>query len=237
MEAAEEHSDETTPDRPSRHIVRLVLVIIVVRTITAWIGDIIAPSLIPDENGEGGNPLLLILLNTRKRYLLAGKDEAVLAFFGAAMISQILMDPFFYLIGRWYGDAGVRWMERQFGSGITTIENMFKRASYPLVALMPNAYICVLAGAARMRPGVFFLLNIGGTIAAIALARWVGDVASGPLDAVFGFINRYRWWLVGFSAVVIGIQVRQNRRQASVENLEEALDEAVAEEEASREPD
>lgn len=225
----------TAPERkrPSRNVVRLVIAIVVVRTLMAWAGDFFFAWFIPDEdNPEAGNPLLLVLLNTRKRYLLLAKDEPVVVFFAAAMVSQLLMDPLFYLLGRWYGDAGKRWMERQFGSGVRSFEAMFERASYPLVAIMPNAYICLLAGAAQMRPAIFFLLNLGGTIAAVALARWVGDVASSPLDAVFGFLAEYRLWIFAISAVLVGVNVWQNRRQASMGDLEESL-----EEEADKEPD
>ena len=214
--------------RPSRQIVRIVIAIVVIRTLMAWAGDIFFAWFIPDEdNPEAGNPLLLVLLNTRKRYLLLAKDEPVLLFFGAAMASQLLMDPLFYLLGRWYGDAGKRWMERQFGSGIRSIERAFEKASYPLVAIMPNAYICLLAGAASMNPVAFFVLNLGGTIVAIGLARWVGDVASSPLDAVFSFLAEYRLYIFAISFVVVGIQIWQNRKQASIESLEETLEEEV----------
>lgn len=217
--------------KPSRRVVHLVLAIVVVRTLMAWAGDIFFAWFIPDEdNPEAGNPLLLVLLNTRKRYLLLAKDEPAVLFFAAAMASQLLMDPLFYLLGRWYGDAGKRWMERQFGSGIRSIEKAFEKASYPLVAIMPNAYICLLAGAAAMNPVTFFVLNLGGTVVAIALARWVGDVASSPLDSLFGFLAEYRLYIFAISAVLVGIQIWQNRKQASLENLEETL-----EEEAERE--
>lgn len=231
---ADERSD-LVRRRPSRRVVRLVIAIVVVRTLMAWAGDFFFAWFIPDEdNPEAGNPLLLVLLNTRKRYLLLAKDEPVVLFFAAAMASQLLMDPLFYLLGRWYGDAGKRWMERQFGSGVRSIEAMFERASYPLVAIMPNAYICLLAGAAEMRPAIFFLLNLGGTVAAIALARWVGDVASSPLDSVFGFLAEYRLWIFAISALLVGINIWQNRRQASIGELEESLEDEL-EEEADRE--
>lgn len=230
-DADESKPEPSRPSRPSHHVVRIVIAIVVIRTLMAWAGDIFFAWFIPDEeNPEAGNPLLLVLLNTRKRYLLLAKDEPVVLFFAAAMASQLLMDPLFYLLGRWYGDAGKRWMERQFGSGMRSIESAFERASYPLVAIMPNAYICLLAGAAAMNPVTFFVLNLGGTIVAIGLARWVGDVASSPLDSLFGFLAEYRLYIFVISAVLVGIQIRQNRRQASIEGLEESL-----EEEAERE--
>ena len=232
-DAADVVEEEKQRPKPPQRVVRLVIAIVVVRTLMAWAGDIFFAWFIPDEdNPEAGNPLLLVLLNTRKRYLLLAKDEPVLLFFAAAMVSQLLMDPLFYLLGRWYGDAGKRWMERQFGSGVRSIEKAFEKASYPLVAIMPNAYICLLAGAASMNPAAFFALNLGGTIVAIGLARWVGDVASSPLDSMFGFLAEYRLYIFAISAVLVGIQIWQNRKQASIEALEESL-----EEEAEREPE
>lgn len=224
-------TEEVSRPKPSRRVVHLVIAIVVIRTLMAWAGDIFFAWFIPDEdNPEAGNPLLLVLLNTRKRYLLLAKDEPVLLFFGAAMASQLLMDPLFYLLGRWYGDAGKRWMERQFGSGIKSIETLFEKAAYPLVAIMPNAYICLLAGAASMNPVAFFALNLGGTLVAIGLARWVGDVASGPLDSVFGFLAEYRLYIFAISFVIVGFQIWQNRKQASITDLEESLEEEEAKE-------
>lgn len=235
MEDTVDEEPDVARRRPSRNVVRIVIAIVVVRTLMAWAGDFFFAWFIPDEdNPEAGNPLLLVLLNTRKRYLLLAKDEPVVLFFAVAMVSQLLMDPLFYLLGRWYGDAGKRWMERQFGSGVRSMEAMFERASYPLVAIMPNAYICLLAGAAEMRPAIFFLLNLGGTVVAIALARWVGDVASSPLDSLFGFLAEYRLWIFAISALLVGLQIWQNRKQASVGGLEESLEEEL-EEEADRE--
>lgn len=222
--------DADEPRRPGRTVLRLVLAFLVVRTVGAWCADIFFPSLVPDGDGDGGNPLLLVLLNPRQRYLLTAKDEPIVAFFAVSVVSKLLSDPFYFLIGRWYGDAGIRWAERRFGSTVTRLESMFKTAALPMVFLAANPWICLLAGASRMRVAVFAALNIAGAFVSTGLARFVGRAASGPLDSLFAVVTRYRWWLVGLSAVVVGYQAWQNRRNASVERLEEDL-EAAAEDE------
>ena len=78
------------------------------------------------------------------------------------------------------------------GSFIKLLESGFAKASWPMVALIPTPIICMLAGASRMPPALFAVLNLGGTIAAIAIFRSFGDVFGGPIEAVTGFLNDYR---------------------------------------------
>lgn len=218
--------------KPPRWVRRLVFAMILARVAMAYAGDALFPRLTPDPSkGTAGRPLLLMILNTRKRYLLAAKDVAFLPYFAVAMVGQLLTDPLFYLLGRWYGDAGIRWAERKFGDSVTQFENLFKSFSMPMVAIAPNNIICLMAGASGMRPRVFLPLNIGGTIAAVLLARWVGDAFSGPLDSVFAFIGRYRWQLMAVSFTIIAFQLWDQKRKGrsqleSIGTLESELAEA-----------
>lgn len=221
--------------RPSRTIVRLVLGFIIVRTIVANVATVFAPGLVPNpKTGDPGNPLLLMVLNTQKRWLISAKDEPFLVYFPVGLFSQLLSDPFWWLIGRWYGDAGIRWAERKFGDSITQLELMFKKAAYPMVAIAPNPYICLMAGAAGMAPPVFFALNIGGTIVALLFYRWVGDIFSGPLDAVFGFLRTNQKYFIALSLAIVGFQMWDQKRKGrsqveSISALEAELDEAAHE--------
>ena len=240
VEAADAAGPDTVVERrkPARWVRRLVLGLILVRFVMANVGDAIFPALTPNpEKGVKGNPLLLMMLNTRKRYLLAAKDIAFLPYFVVAMFGQLLTDPLFYLVGRWYGDAGIRWAERKFGDSVTQFENLFKSAAKPMVAIAPNNIICLMAGASGMAPRVFLPLNIGGTVVAVLVARWVGDAFSEPLDKVFEFIGRYRWQLMAVSVAVIGFQLWDQRRKGrsqleSIDTLEHELAEAEHEVEA-----
>jgi len=206
---------------------------IVVLTALAYVGDILYADL------ANRNPYLLIALNTRKRYLaLVVPNTEIVPYFAIGLTRQVVSDPLFYLIGLWYGDAGVRWLERRMGESggmIRAMERGFAAAAYPMVAVFPNALICMLAGASRMRTSVFLVLNIGGTFVSMVLLRVFGETFSGPIESLLSFFARYRWWIVGLSAVVVGLSVVRNRRAGrgeleSVTELERELEAEEAEE-------
>ena len=76
-----------------------------------------------------------------------------------------MADPLFYLLGYYYGDAAVRWLERKspsYGPIAREAERLFGRYGYPLVFFAPNAYICLFAGAARMPVGCLPRREHGG---------------------------------------------------------------------------
>ncbi|HUP85583.1 MAG TPA: hypothetical protein VM143_07945 [Acidimicrobiales bacterium] len=227
---------EPTSDAPRPHRLRLriLLGLIVLLTAVNAVGDVLAAGLVEEH------PLWLIALNSRKRWIaLVAPHTSLLPFFVVAVLRQLLSDPLYYGIGRWYGDAGTRWLERKLGEGGTFIgwlESGFAKASWPMVAVFPNPIICMMAGAAGMPPLLFGILNLGGTVATIAIIRKFGDVFDGPIKAVTGFLNDYRLPIIALSFLLFGLNALLNRRKGtsdleSVSTLEREL-----EEEAAREP-
>ena len=195
----------------------LLLTPIVVLTVVGFVADALAPALIDKR------PLLQIFLNPRNRYLvLAAPQVDPLPFFVVGFVRLVLTDPLFYLLGWRYGDAALRWMERKLGedreTGMVAMgERLFAKASYVVLVVAPNWWVCMLAGATGMRPRVFVPLNVAGTIGRLALIWWAGDVFEDQLDSILDFISRYRWWLLGISIVLVGIQVVRGRRRGSLE--------------------
>jgi membrane protein DedA with SNARE-associated domain len=167
------------------------------------------------------HPLLLLALDARNASVLAvsGSLDAV-SYYLVGTLRLLLSDPLFYLLGYWYGEAALAWVDRRGGSigkFLRDVEGFFTAAAYPLVFLAPNNYICLFAGASRMRPAVFLTLNVSGTVARLALLRYVGDVFDGPRDSVLGFIGDYQLPLTIFGIVVIGGQALWDRRKGTDE--------------------
>ncbi len=216
-------------ERPSRRRLYLILLPIVVLTVLAYVGDIFWAGMVERH------PLWLIMLNTRKRYLAAVVPHTdPLPFYLVGTFRQVMSDPLFYLLGRWYGDAGVRWLERKLGEGgsmVTWMEKGFAKASWPMVAIFPNALICMLAGASGMSVWLFFVLNVGGTLASMVVLRAFGDVFAAPIRSVTHFVDRYRWQLIGVSAVLVVISIVTNRKQGTseLESVSELADELESE--------
>lgn len=213
--AAEDSPIHAARWKPPRWALRVLLGAIVVITVTNLVGDILAPGLVESH------PLWLIFLNSRKRWILAVVPHTdALPFFIVAVIRQLLSDPIYYVLGRWYGDAGARWLEKKMGEGgavVGLLESGFARASWLMVAVVPNHITCMLAGASGMPPLLFILLNVGGTIAATAIFRTFGDVFGGPIETVTGFLTDYRWPLIALSAAFVVINVAMQRKQGKGE--------------------
>jgi membrane protein DedA with SNARE-associated domain len=164
-----------------------------------------------------------MFLNPRNRYLvLASPQVDAIPFFIVGFLRLVLTDPLFYLLGYLYGDAGLRWIERKMGEDretgmVAKIEKWFSKASYVIVVVMPNAYVCLLAGATGMRPRVFIPLNVLGTMARLVVIRIAGDVFDDQLEVVLDFIGENRLLLLGMSIAITSLYAYRGRKKGSLE--------------------
>jgi membrane protein DedA with SNARE-associated domain len=182
-----------------------------ITTILAWIGDAFAPTLLVSA------PIILIICNPRLRNLvLAAPTLGAVPFIAVAVGRLVLTDPFFYWFGRRYGDVAIRWMEQKLGPGaviVLWLERFFGRAGHVAVAVIPNQWICLLAGATRMRVWVFVVLNVGGTVVKVVAIWWLGDTFSGPLLAVNDWIGAHRLQLTLVTFALVGFGVWRTMRK------------------------
>jgi membrane protein DedA with SNARE-associated domain len=223
--------------KPSRLKLSLVVVPLVGLVIASYVGDGLAPSLIANAKDGGNGGLWLISLNARNRNLILATNYLEwFEYYPVAFVRLLISDPLFYLLGWWYGDAAVRWMEkrtRTFGSMVRTAQGWFGKAAAPLVVLAPNNFICLFAGSAGMRPVTFLFLNVVGTIGRLFLVRWLGAELTAPIDWLVDFIREYRWPLTALSVAFVGFTVWQETRvgESELESLLNLEDELEAEEE------
>ena len=206
---------ESPAERPSRKRLAIVVAPIVGLIIAAYVGDALTTTLARDH------PLLLVLLNARSRILVLTTNQLdAVSYYLAAGGRLLASDPLFYLLGRWYGDAMIVWVEKRsktFGEQIRLYERAFAKAAYPLVFIMPNPYICVFAGASGMKIGSFFTLNITGTVARLYLIRRLGEAFDEPIQAVLRFFANYRLPLFIISVALVVFIVWNDRRHGKDE--------------------
>ena len=133
-------------------------------------------------------------MNARNRNLILVTNQLdAFSYYTVGTLRLLLSDPLFFLIGYWYGDAALDWMERRtksYGQMLRQWEGWFGNAAYPLVFLAPNNFICLFAGAAGMSVAGFFATNIAGTVVRLYLIRRLGEAFEAPIDDVLGFIAR-----------------------------------------------
>jgi membrane protein DedA with SNARE-associated domain len=221
--------DETDPQRPlgeprrrpSRRTLALLVGPIVVLIVCGWVADALTTTWAEDH------PLWLTMLNSRNRILVLTTNQLdPVTYYLAAGTRLLLSDPLFYLLGWFYGDSAVRWVERRsatYGEQLRWFEMAFKKASYPLVFLAPNNIICLFAGASGMPVPAFFAVNIAGTALRLYLIRRLGEAFEAPIDDVLEFFGRYRIQLLIISIALVGLTLVMDRRRGKGE-LTEILD-------------
>lgn len=195
--------------------------------IAAQVGDALAPTLVDTH------PLLLIVLNARNRNLILVVNQIdPVWFFAVGGIRLLVSDPLFYLLGWFYGDAAVSWLERRSVTArryARSFERYFHKASYPLVFIAPNNAICLLAGSSGMRPVYFFALNIAGTLTRLWLIVLIGEAFEKPIEWLLDFIGTYRWYLLAVTVSIVGFTVWRESKAGTSEfqqlrELEDELD-------------
>lgn len=202
--------EEPRRSPPPRRALPILVIPIIGMIVATNIGHALSPTLITEQ------PELMLLLNSQNRYLLlAGQNLDTPVYFAIGMFRLLLPDPFFYLLGYWYGDRAIRWIETKsptYGTSIRYLERAFTKASWPLVVALPNNPVSLLAGSARMTPLVFAVLDIVGTFGRLVIIRVLGDIFSGPVDWFLGLLTTYRVPLTVVSFLVVAVIVLRDWR-------------------------
>ena len=96
-------------------------------------------------------PHLLILLNPATGVLLVVSARVgLIPFLALAVLRRVLLHILFFLLGEWYGESAVRWVEGRSGRTsqfVTYVERAFARLSWPVILLAAGPLPSVLAGA------------------------------------------------------------------------------------------
>jgi membrane protein DedA with SNARE-associated domain len=214
---------------PGRHTLKLLAAPIVVLIVVSYVGDALAPQLV------NSHPLQLIAMNARNRNLILVTNQLdAVSYYVVASLRLLLSDPLFFMIGYWYGDAALDWMERRsksYGPMLRQWERWFGNAAYPLVFIAPNNIICLFAGAAGMSLTGFFIANITGTLVRLYLIRRLGEAFEAPIDDVLGFISHYRIPLLIVSVVVFTVMMVNELRETKgeVDAIADTIDDESAE--------
>jgi membrane protein DedA with SNARE-associated domain len=209
---------------PGRHALKILAVPIIGLIVLSNVGDALAPDLV------NSHPLQLIAMNARNRNLILVTNQLdAVSYYVVGSLRLLIGDPIFFLVGWWYGDTAIQWMEERtktFGGLIRQWERWFGKAAYPLVVIAPNQYICMFAGAAGMSVAGFAVANVVGTIGRLYLIRRLGETFERPIDDVLDFIADYRVPLlivsITFFTILMGRELRQGKEE--LETLEEAIE-------------
>jgi membrane protein DedA with SNARE-associated domain len=242
-EAAATDRPPLIPLEPPRGALPFLLVPIGIMVVASNVASIAYATLITSH------PLWLLGLSSINRYLAAVTPYTALwAYLLVGGLRLLAPDAFFYLLGYWYGDRGVHAVERRLpsvGTAYRSFERVFRRARYIVVFVAPNNPVSLFAGADRMNPIGFAVTNVAGTIARLVLIRALGNVFESPIRTVTEFLDRWKWYLLVISAVVVvgGALIDRRRGRSELgglrglgEDLAEPPEPATPEDPAGQSP-
>jgi hypothetical protein len=232
MTDAATHPEPAERPKPvvGRRQLALLAVPMTIFAITANVGNALAPTLIVDR------PVLLLVLAPRLRWLLLASPRLDAIWFyliPLARTGAILTT--YYLLGRWYGDWAVRWLEeraRNSARPLLWMERNFHRARWPVAFAFPGNLVALLAGADRIAMPLYLLVALSSMTLRLVLVRYLATVFEGPLLTVLDWVGRNQLWLTLASMGAVFAWVLWSNRHGftpieSVEEMAEGLDQAA----------
>ncbi len=161
------------------------------------------------------HPLTLLALAPRYRwFILTAPRIDVIPYFAVGIARLLASDPVYYMLGWFFGDRAIRFFEDSIGKpAIDKTREMFLKASTVMALFFAGPIICVLAGAAGMRPRKFFTLNVIGTTVIVTGLRVFSSQLDGVIQPILRFNDKYSRYILigtlGLSALYISRAVRK----------------------------
>lgn len=155
------------------------------------------------------SPTVLIALSSRNRYLALslGADLPLISYWviGPARIAAAFL--ICHAIGRAYRTTALSWFTRYLGVDQTSLDSFqrgFDRASIVIVPFFVGSNLVAALSGVRLMPltRLVPLLAIG-IVARLALIQWFAAIFDEELTAFLEWLQRYSWWAVGASVVLV----------------------------------
>lgn len=173
------------------------------------IGSNIGPALVDNH------PSWVLALSSRNRNLFGAVPYIdVIPYAAIGFVRILIAGIALYLVGRWYGEKALGWVEGNLGE-LPAIyrwtEKAVDKAGSVALVLMPGSnVVCLLLGHKKMSAGRFLpLLSIGIVIKLVTL-RLGGDQFEDQIRSFLSAIEQYQWYVV---AGLFGLSFFQSMRK------------------------
>ena len=169
-----------------------------------------------DTNPEG-----LLALSSRQRYLVlavaSGVEPIAYVLIGTVRIAAAFVVC--HLIGRAYHDQALGWTTRYLGQtpeGIAAFQRGFGKGEIFLIPFFAGSNIvALLSGTHKTSPARLATLLGIGIAGRLALMWWLAKAFEEPLLRFLDFIQRYQWWFVGASILLVVLVNTRNFRRGA----------------------
>jgi len=201
-------------------VLPLTATLMVALLVTGWVAGATWAELIKSS------PVTLLMLSPASRNLLLVTNSLdAWTYYGVGLIRHIIPDPVFYLLGYWYGRRAIRWaaednpgVEKLFGKdGSALVKPGARKVLMVMAVLLPNNWVSLACGTARLPIPLFVALNLTGTIIRLALCRWLGQVFEAEIRGFADWVGRYQTPVmvasIAITLVFVWIQGRRATRE------------------------
>jgi len=165
------------------------------------------------------NPEGLLGLSSRNRYLALAVASGVspLAYVVIATARIATAFAVCHLIGRAYREQALSWFVRFLGvtpEALESFDRGFHRAQVALIPFFAGSNIvAVLTGVHRTPPARLAALLAVGIAGRLALVWWLANVFDNQLVDVLEFLQRYQWWAIAVSVLLVVLVNARNFRR------------------------
>jgi hypothetical protein len=164
------------------------------------------------------SPEQLLLLSSRNRYLALalGADVSPAAYWIIGPLRIATAFIVCHLIGRVYADDALKWFVKYLGvtpEALDQFNRGFAKAEWVVIPFFAGSnLVAALSGIHRTAWHRLAALLAVGIAARLALIWWLARVFDAQLTDFLAWLQKYSWWAVGISLVlVLLINVRNFR--------------------------
>jgi hypothetical protein len=180
-------------------------------TIVAFVGLVICTNVanVVWARWVDSNPAALLALSSRQRYLALSVPGGIGVVPYVAIGSVRLAAAFVvcHLAGRAYRDDLLRLFTRYLGLTPEALDTYHQALDRAEIAVIPffvgSNIVAVLTGIRRTAPLRLGVLLAIGIAARLALIWWLAKAFEEPLVDFLGWVQRYQWWFVIASVIVV----------------------------------
>lgn len=203
-------TEEEGLDERQRRIVRFCLLFLASLGIGSMVGGM---SVLYLANHA---PLLLVALSpTGRHQILVAPMVHPAAFLAVTTTRRLAFYIPCFVLGRILGSSALSWLEtRSRGAArfVRWLDQIFQRAQYPAVLLLPGSIMSTIAGNSGMRFTVWLPLIAVGVFLRLLVVVWFGEWLRGPVERLLEIFDEY--WIPGTIVLVVCTLLYQWRRRS-----------------------
>lgn len=167
------------------------------------------------------SPEMLLVLSSRNRYLALalGADVSPAMYWIIGSLRIGLAFVVCHLIGRAYADQALRWFVKYLGvtpEALDQFNRGFAKAEWVIIPFFAGSnLVAALSGVHRTSWRRLAALLTVGILGRLALIWWLAQVFDDQLTDFVGWLQKYSWWAVGISVVLVLLVNMRNFRRGT----------------------